>query len=368
MKVLVPIDGSLYSKKAVDFLTKVKSLKQHTKAIYLLNVQKKLPEMAREKLKTGVIGGLYDLEFRSVIKPAKKKLEDAGYKVKVRLAYGKATDKIIDTAKDMKASLIVMGSHGHTPVKGLLLGSKTSAVLASCDLPMLVIREKSEVLEGRHQAGICIDGSEYSEAAVDYVKNHLPLFGKDPVFHLINVIPSIDPAMAGDTSATGSNMYSQDQVAQSDRSSINEKIEPLYEELRGKDIEARIVLLKGDVATEIAKYAKDHNLTLLILGTHGHGQFKAMMMGSVSMKISAQSDLPILFIHKEESKGKKEEETEEDTPIADPDEIEIEEEVFADEAYEEAEPPEEPGQEASAEAEQPREEAEATQPAEEKKQ
>ena len=41
MKVLLPIDGSIYSDRAVEYICEHSSLRAKTDTVYLLNVQKK---------------------------------------------------------------------------------------------------------------------------------------------------------------------------------------------------------------------------------------------------------------------------------------------------------------------------------------
>ena len=43
MKVLLPIDGSIYSDRAIEYICEHSSLRAKTDTVYLLNVQKKLP-------------------------------------------------------------------------------------------------------------------------------------------------------------------------------------------------------------------------------------------------------------------------------------------------------------------------------------
>lgn len=47
---------------------------------------------------------------------------------------------IISTARDRHCDLIVMGSHGRSGIKGLLLGSETQKVLVHSSVPVLVYR------------------------------------------------------------------------------------------------------------------------------------------------------------------------------------------------------------------------------------
>ncbi len=46
---------------------------------------------------------------------------------------------IVDTAKTRGCNLIVMSSHGYRGIKRVLLGSQTAEVLATSDVPVLVI-------------------------------------------------------------------------------------------------------------------------------------------------------------------------------------------------------------------------------------
>jgi nucleotide-binding universal stress UspA family protein len=50
------------------------------------------------------------------------------------------SDTILATAKKSKCDLIVMASHGHRGLRGLLLGSETNKVLAASPIPVLVSR------------------------------------------------------------------------------------------------------------------------------------------------------------------------------------------------------------------------------------
>lgn len=53
-------------------------------------------------------------------------------------------EKIVKTAKDKQCDLIFMGSHGRSGLRQLLLGSVTTKVLATCDIPVLVYRSSRE--------------------------------------------------------------------------------------------------------------------------------------------------------------------------------------------------------------------------------
>ena len=110
-----------------------------------------------------------------------------------------------------------MGSHGHTPVKGILLGSKTSSVLASTPIPLLVIRHKFYQKPGRTEVGVCLDGSEYSPAVLTFIKRRLPLFAKDARFHLINVASPQNGLLIPEVSAFGAPALSSEEFEKEQR-------------------------------------------------------------------------------------------------------------------------------------------------------
>ena len=56
-------------------------------------------------------------------------------------------------------------------------------------------------------------------------------------------------------------------------------------------------LLTGDPAAQISKYAQDHNLSLMVMGTHGGSSLRIMMLGSVTMSVASQTKLPMLLVH-----------------------------------------------------------------------
>jgi nucleotide-binding universal stress UspA family protein len=51
-----------------------------------------------------------------------------------------AAHGIAQTARDEKADLIVVGSHGHGALRKMVLGSVTTRVLAEAAMPVLVVR------------------------------------------------------------------------------------------------------------------------------------------------------------------------------------------------------------------------------------
>lgn len=68
-----------------------------------------------------------------------RKLSDRGIKAHSESASGSAVNAIVTKAKDMGAAYIVMGSHGHTALYDLLVGSTTHGVLKHSPCPVVIV-------------------------------------------------------------------------------------------------------------------------------------------------------------------------------------------------------------------------------------
>jgi nucleotide-binding universal stress UspA family protein len=52
----------------------------------------------------------------------------------------------------------------------------------------------------------------------------------------------------------------------------------------------------GDAASEILDYARDWHCDLIVVGSHGHGGLRRLILGSVAEKLVRASALPVLTV------------------------------------------------------------------------
>ena len=76
---------------------------------------------------------------RSALEETAAKLALSG-KVSTAVARGRASEEIVRTARETKASLIVIGTHGHTGISHVLLGSTAERVVRKAPCPVLTLR------------------------------------------------------------------------------------------------------------------------------------------------------------------------------------------------------------------------------------
>ena len=59
-----------------------------------------------------------------------------------------------------------------------------------------------------------------------------------------------------------------------------------------RTLRAELVLKVGSPFVEIVRYAKEQNIDLVVLGTHGHGPIAHMLMGSVAERVVRKAPCP----------------------------------------------------------------------------
>jgi nucleotide-binding universal stress UspA family protein len=82
--------------------------------------------------------GIVEEEMRQALEAVQP--SDPAIAVEHRLALGDAAGEIVSLAREVKADLIVMGTHGRSGVGRLLLGSVAEAVLRRAPCPVLTLK------------------------------------------------------------------------------------------------------------------------------------------------------------------------------------------------------------------------------------
>lgn len=138
-KILVPVDGSEQSQKAVSFAT---DLARHYNAtMYLLHVFKLtiIPEglgeyVVSDRVQLRALGD-------KIIAAAEEEAKGHGVeRVETAVVEGDPAERIIDYAKEHDVDIIVIGSRGLGSFKGLLLGSVSNKVTHKADRTCVIVR------------------------------------------------------------------------------------------------------------------------------------------------------------------------------------------------------------------------------------
>lgn len=137
---------------------------------------------------------------------------------------------------------------------------------------------------------VTTDFSEASRGAFDEARALAAALGAH--LHLLNVAEPLHEPWAGYTpGAKFTEMTDRLQVEAHDRL---ECLVPQDELASGRVV---IATAWGEPAAEILKYARDHDIDLIVCGTHGRRGLDHFMMGSVAERIVRLAPCPVLTVH-----------------------------------------------------------------------
>lgn len=141
MKILIAVDGSRYSIKAVKHVIKHFNWFRAPPELHLLHVKLPLPPgRARSFLGNDVVDNYYKEESEAALAPSEKLLRKSEIPFRTGYKVGDIANEIQSYVKKNKIDMIVMGSHGHGAFSNLVMGSTASKVLASTSVPVLIVR------------------------------------------------------------------------------------------------------------------------------------------------------------------------------------------------------------------------------------
>ncbi|AEH22570.1 UspA domain-containing protein [Thermodesulfobacterium geofontis OPF15] len=132
-KILVPIDGSIYSEIALKKACKI--AQTFSSELFILSVVDIPVEISAEypDLRERVYS-----KAKNILEGAQKLAENLCKKVETDIREGDPAEKILSFIKEKGIETVVIGSHGKTGMKRLLMGSVAEKVLTFASIPVLV--------------------------------------------------------------------------------------------------------------------------------------------------------------------------------------------------------------------------------------
>jgi nucleotide-binding universal stress UspA family protein len=180
-------------------------------------------------------------------------------------------EAIIAEAAEHKADLIIMGRHGMTGVKKLILGSVTAKVIATAHSKVLVVPREVD-LRGENIL-LATDGSKCSEAAEEEAIN---MAGRCP---LVKSLLAISVAS------------NKDKVPEAE-----EILRVFQKKAAKRGIKADTLALVGEPYKAIVNASLESSADVVIMGTHGRTGLASLLMGSVAERVVALSMCSVLVV------------------------------------------------------------------------
>ncbi|NLD38963.1 MAG: universal stress protein [Desulfatiglans sp.] len=93
-----------------------------------------------------------------------------------------------------------------------------------------------------------------------------------------------------------SNAYLPEDIASDIKKHATESLEMTVKEKVSQGVKSKTVILHGNPAEEIAKYAEESKVSVIIMGTHGLTGWRHLLLGSVTEKVARIASCPVLTI------------------------------------------------------------------------
>ncbi|MBI4849158.1 MAG: universal stress protein [Nitrospirae bacterium] len=133
--ILLPTDGSKYNKAATE--KAVDLAKSYAGDLKVLSVVDVTDEFHAEA--PGAVEELVR-QAKKIASDVREKAEAEGIKTEAFVREGESFKVITELSREFHSNVIVMGSHGRTGIRRLLMGSVTEKVIGYAPCPVLVVK------------------------------------------------------------------------------------------------------------------------------------------------------------------------------------------------------------------------------------
>jgi len=176
---------------------------------------------------------------------------------------------IVNVATMKHVDMIVMGTHGRTGLKKLIMGSVARNVIGHALCKVLVVPPGTKI--DYSTILIATDGSIHSAAAASEATVIAKRYGSSLL------IVSIAPSTAEITFA-------------------EESIKQVMEVAEKEGLKKEGMVLQGQPHEAILEIAKQRHAGLIVIGSHGRTGLTSLIMGSVAERVISQTEFAVLVV------------------------------------------------------------------------
>lgn len=274
-KVLVPLDGSIHSEWALE---------------YVKMLARKAPvsvELLRCFEPPATIYSLPDLEYESgevLSEPLlRQRMQEYlnlreseldGLPCQTTVVCGPPAERIIEQAD--RADLVVMSRHGRRGVGQWLLASVSTKVARAVRKPVLLVPPGDLGPFKLETILVCLDGSEIAERALDEaMKLAFHCSAKLILYRFVPLLSAADP--------------------EGDLLEARAYLKELKE--RHGEVVSQVFAQPGAVSNHIVEAADELNVDLVVLGSHGRQGVARWLLGSVAEHVLHHLKRPVMIVH-----------------------------------------------------------------------
>lgn len=268
LNILVPTDFSDLSKVAIRYAVDMaKKMKGKVTLLHVIDTAQHASSM-RLRLSSLIdeLVKMAEEDFESVLAEANKS-NKGGKPIKHSIELGSSfVDAVARYAKKNKANLIIIGTHGASGLKKVVMGSNAASLLEASSIPVLAIPAEATFKK--------IKSVVYATDLLNIAKEFKTMLAivshEKPMVHIIHVAPDKKAAMLAE-----------------------DKINKVVIKAGYKNVLVR-VLVNENTPAAISNYVKKLKVDMLTMFPHKHGFFERLFKPSVTKQLSFLNSAPLL--------------------------------------------------------------------------
>lgn len=136
------------------------------------------------------------------------------------------------------------------------------------------------------------DGSKLSNPAVEMALQLAEIH--DAALHVLYIV---DQPVS--VSGMGEGFSGLDDLLDALEEKGNQATKAIVEKAEKRDIETSAAVRRGNPHDDILNYAEDHDIDVIVMGTHGRTGIKRALLGSVTENVVRHSEIPVLTVHRD---------------------------------------------------------------------
>jgi nucleotide-binding universal stress UspA family protein len=203
---------------------------------------------------------------------------DSAWPIAVKV--GEPAHVIVEFARSLHASVIVVGRGRHAALKRALGGETVLRLLQLGDIPVLATEARTTGLPAR-----VVIATDFSEFSLRAAQVGLSLVAPDAHVYFVHVMPMISDADTG-----------LQERAAAYRSQAAHAFSQWRERLARDGMQFEDVLAEGDTAEELVKVVHAKDADLVVTATHGYGFLRRMILGSVAAELVRHAPCSVLCV------------------------------------------------------------------------
>jgi len=285
-QLLFPTDGSDGASAVFDHVLDIAAANGST--VHVLHVA----DTNRDSV-TRVGGDVVDAlerEGEEIVREAADRAEKRGISTVTEVLQGEPYSTIVDYADSRGVDLIVLPTQGRGGLERFLLGSTADRILRHADVPVLTLRPDESIEYPYRDVLVPTDGSDCATEALRVGAEVAAADGA--ALHLLTVV---------EDAGLGLDVRTDTGVA-----SMEENAEGVIEEAASFAADAGVEPASATVESGsavhgvVGSYAEDHDIDLVVVGTHGRTGLDRYLLGSVAEKLVRTSPVPVLTVREVE--------------------------------------------------------------------